>query len=135
MSRRLVPASACLLALGLAGCASSTSTAGFSGERHAAAQTVANLQSHATNAEDAKICKEDLAAGVVSRLGGARRCEAAIKSQLTEVDVPEVTIESIALGKRGTSATARVKSTYEGKKRITSVYLVKEGGKWRISAL
>jgi len=135
MSRRLLPASACLLALALAGCASSTSTAGFSGERHAAAQTVANLQSHATNAEDDKICGEDLAAAVVSRLGGAKRCETTIKSQLAEVDVPEVTVEAIVLGKDGSSATARVKSTYEGKKRISPVHLVKEAGKWKISAL
>jgi hypothetical protein len=123
-----------LLAVVLAGCGSATSTAGFSGEKHAVAQTIANLQSHATAAEEQKICSADLAASVVSRLGGTKPCEAAIKSQLTEVDSLEVSVESVDVASAGNSATASVRSIHEGKTKESTVSLVKEGGKWKISA-
>jgi hypothetical protein len=33
------------------------------------------------------------------------------------------------------TATARVKSVYSGKKRTSTVSLVKESGKWKVAAL
>ena len=74
-------------------------------------------------------------AAVVKRLGGAKRCEKAIKDQLAEIDSLEAKVESIQLGAAGTTATARVKSTHAGKSRVSTVMLVKEGGKWKVSAL
>jgi hypothetical protein len=124
-----------LSGLALSACASTTSTAAFKGQQHEVAQTLANLQSHATAAEEKKICGEDLALAAIRRLGGAKRCEAAIKSQLAEVDSLEVTVESVQIASDGTSATAEAVSVHEGKKRTSTVALVKEGGKWRISAL
>ena len=53
----------------------------------------------------------------MTRLGGAKGCEAAIKSQLTEVDSLEVTVEVGDVATGGKSASARVKSIHEGKKR------------------
>jgi monoamine oxidase len=124
-----------LIALGLAACGNTVSTSGFKGEQHAIAQTVANLQSDATAGDEKKICAKDLAAAVVKRLGGAKRCEKAIKDQLAEIDSLEAKVESIRLGAAGTTATARVKSTHAGKSRVSTVMLVKEGGKWKVSAL
>ena len=72
---------------------------------------------------------------VVSRLGGTKRCEEAIKKQLTEIDSLTVSVQSVKLAAGDTSATAAVTSVYEGKKRPSSVSLVKESGKWKISAL
>ncbi|HSZ05531.1 MAG TPA: hypothetical protein VK778_10075 [Solirubrobacteraceae bacterium] len=132
---RCLPALLCLplCAVALAACGATVSTAGFTGERHAVAQTISNFQAAATAAEQKKICAEYLAADVVSRLGGTKRCETAIKSQLTEVDSLEVTVESVTVAAGAKSASARVKSVHEGKKALSTLPLVKEGGKWKIS--
>jgi hypothetical protein len=134
---RRATASLCvpLLAVGLAACGNTVSTAGFKGEEHAAAQTISNLQSDATAAEQKKICTSDLASAVVRSLGGTKSCEQAIKNQLAEIDSLEVKVQSISLGAGGATATARVKSTYGGKSAYRTVTLVKEGGKWKVSGL
>lgn len=124
-----------LTALALAGCGNTVSTSAFKGAEQQVAQTIANLQADATAAEQGKICADDLAAAVVRRLGGAKGCEAAIKSQLQQVDSLEVSVQSVAVAPSGTTATAQVKSIHEGKSRPSAVSLVKEGGKWKISGL
>ena len=135
MHRPLVLLCLPLSALALTACGSTVSTAGFKGAQHEVAQTIANFQAAATAAEEKKICTEDLAAPLVARLGGTKRCEAAIKSQLTEVDSLEALVESVTLGPGGKTATAQVKSVHEGKKATSTVVLVDEGGKWKISGL
>jgi hypothetical protein len=123
-----------LLALGVAACGSSTvSTSGFSGEDRNVAQAISNLQSHATAGEEKKICANDLASDIVTRLGGASRCETAVKNQLSEVDSFELSVASIKLD--GTTATARVRSLKDGKNRLNTLTLVKEGSKWKTSEL
>jgi hypothetical protein len=122
-----------LLAFGVSACASTTASDSFKGEQHTVAQVISNLQSDVVASDPKKICTNDLASAVVSRLGSVKRCEAAIKNQLTEVDTPEVTIQSIQL--TGASATAQVQSTYAGKKRTGTLTLVKEGSRWKISRL
>jgi len=122
-----------LCALAVSACATATTTASFKGTEHAVAQTVVNLQSDATASEQKKVCSQDLAAAVVAGLGGIKGCEAAIKEQLAEIDAPEASVESVQVN--GTTAIAKVKSTFAGKKTLSSVALVEEGGKWKISAL
>jgi hypothetical protein len=124
-----------LSALALTGCGNTVSTASFKGVQHEVAQTIANFQAAATAAEQKKICTEDLAAPLVARLGGTKGCEAAIKSQLTEVDSLEATVESVTLGAGGKTATAQIRSVNEGKKATSGLALVEEGGKWKISGL
>ncbi len=124
-----------LLALALAGCGSAGSTSAFKGTEQQVAQTIANLQADATAAEQSKICADDLAAAVVTRLGGTKGCEAAIKSQLAQVDSLEVSVLSVKVAATGTTATAQVKSIHEGKSRASAVSLVKEGGEWKVSGL
>jgi hypothetical protein len=122
-------------ALALSACGSTVSTAGFKGEQHEVAQTISNLQADATAGEQRKICGDDLAATVIARLGGSKGCEEAIKKQLAEIDSLEVSVQSVKLAAGNARATAAVTSVYEGKKRPSSVSLVKEGGKWKVSAL
>jgi hypothetical protein len=123
-----------LLALAVTACGSSTvSTSGFSGEDRDVAQAISHLQSHATAGEEKKICAEDLAGVVVKRLGGAGRCETAIKNQLAEVDSFELSVTSIKLD--GTTATAIVRSVKGGKNRLSTLTLVREGSKWKTSEL
>jgi hypothetical protein len=122
-------------ALALAACGSTVSTASFKGEQHAVAQAIANLQSDATASEQKKVCANDLAASVVSRLGGSKGCEKALKAQLAEIDSLEASVKSIQIAAGGSAATATVKSTYAGKSRTGSVSLVKEGKSWKIAAV
>ena len=122
-----------LLATGIAACGSTVSTS-FKGERHAVAQTISNLQSHATALEAKKICGEDLASATVARLDtAAGGCKKAIETQLKEIDSFEVTVGSVQIS--GDKATARVKSIHTGKNRVDTLTLVREGGRWKISGL
>jgi len=129
-----VPAAvgAALCALAVAGCGT-TSSAGFSGEKHAVAQVIANLQSAAQAGEDSKICSEYVAKPIVARLGGKKGCEEAFKHQLSLVDNLEVTIESVSVAAGAHTASASVKATHSGKTRRENVSLVKEAGRWRVS--
>jgi hypothetical protein len=122
-----------LCPLVLAACGTTTSTANFKGTEHAVAQTVANLQSDITAGEQKKVCANDLAAAVVTRLGGTKGCEATIKNQVGQIDNTELQVESVKAA--GQQATARVKSIYKGKKRLTTVSFVEESGKWKIASL
>jgi hypothetical protein len=124
-----------LLALGVTACASTASSSSFKGEQHAVAQVIANFQSEATAGEAQKICASVLSTALTARLNAARGgCTEALKSQLNEVDSPELTIQSVKL-LGSTSATAQLKSTYSGKSKLSTMTLRKEGGKWKISGL
>ena len=132
--RALALGCAAALALGLSACAKAVSTSGLQGEAKAAAETIKNFQSDVTAGDEKKICKNDLARPLVTKLqksGGS--CEKAIKDQLTQVDSFEVTVEAMQVS--GATATAHVKSVYSGNSRKGTLTLAKEGAKWKISAL
>jgi len=129
----LIAAALCTLAL--AACGSTVATSAYSGEQRAVAQTISNLQADATAAEQKKICANDVSAEVVNRLGGTAGCEAAIKSQLGEVDNLEAKIKSIDVAAGATTATAQVSSTFAGKSTTATVSLVKEGKVWKVSGV
>jgi copper chaperone CopZ len=137
---RLTAALLCasLLAVGLEACGNTVSTSGFKGEAHEVAQAIANLQTDATARDEKKVCENDLASAVVKRLSSATGgCKQAIKNQLAEVDGFEVSVQSVQLGASATprTATAQVKSIYQGKTRSGTLSLVKEGGKWKVSSI
>jgi hypothetical protein len=121
------------LAGAIGGCGETVSTASFKGESRNVAQTISDFQSDVTARDQKKLCQRDLAASVTDRLtrsGGS--CQAALKNQLLQIDATDLTIQSIATS--GKRATAQVKSTYSGKNRVSTLALVKEGGRWKISA-
>jgi hypothetical protein len=143
-SLKRVPALLCgpLLAVGLAACASTVSTAGFKGEDHEVAQAISNLQADATAGSERKICANDLAHAVVARLNGTGRpslsaCEQAIKNQLAEVDSFELNVHAVQVNPttKPPTATATMKSVYAGKTHLDTVSLVKEAGKWKVSGV
>jgi hypothetical protein len=127
-----------LLAVSLAACSKTLSISAFKGEEHAVAQTISNLQADVTAGDEQKICTNDLAAAVAARLNSAPGgCKQAIKNQLTELDNFEVAVQSVHLSTAGAqpTATAHVTSTFGGKTKASTLSLVKEGGKWKISSL
>ncbi len=120
---------------GLTACgAAAVSTGSFTGEKKAVAQRISDFQTDATAADQKKVCHNDLAATVQAKLRAAGSdCEAALKSQLAQIDILELKIESIQVN--GAKASAIVKSTWSGKSRESTLGLVKEGSAWKISGL
>ncbi|HUH81873.1 MAG TPA: hypothetical protein VLZ06_11150 [Solirubrobacteraceae bacterium] len=123
----------CMCVPALAACGSTASTSSFKGVQHEVAQRVADLQSDVTSSDRGKICKNDLAGSIVTKLGGTKKCEESLKHQLAQIDNLETTIVSVKVAPDGKSATAGVKSTYEGKSREKTLPLVKEGASWKVS--
>ncbi len=133
--RPMAFATTALAALTMTACGTSTvSTGNFSGEAKAVAQRISNFQSDATALNEQKLCQNDLATVVLVRLRAAGgKCESALKTQLGEVDVFELKVQSIAV--TGAKASARVTSTWSGKTRPSTLQLVREGKTWKIAAL
>jgi Putative lumazine-binding len=121
------------LAVGVTACSGTTSTSSFKGESHEVAETVSNLTADATDLNQQKVCDNDLAATLTTRLGGSSGCQANLKKQLREIDALSLTIKSIAVN--GNKASARVQSTYSGKNRTSTLLLVKEGPHWKVSGV
>jgi hypothetical protein len=127
-----------LLAVGIAACGSSVTTNTFKGEEHEVARAISNLQADASAGDQQKLCKEDLAGSIVGVLSRARGgCNQAIKNQLAEIDNFEVSIHAVHVTGTGPhlTATATVKSIKAGKTRPSTVTLVKEAGRWKVSGL
>jgi hypothetical protein len=98
------------------------------------AQRISDFQADVTGSNEQKVCQNDFAAAVRSRLqtaGGG--CPAALRHQLKQIDTLELTIKSIEV--KGATASASVKSTWSGKSQNSTLRLVKEGSAWRIAAL
>ena len=126
--------SASMLAIGLGACGTSVSTGSYKGPSKAVVQRISDFQTDVTASEEKKLCANDLARAVQTRLQAAgSNCVQALKKQLGAIQNFELTVKSIAV--HGTSATARVSSTWSGKQRTSTMQLVKEGGAWKIAAL
>lgn len=131
LSHLVAISGAATCALALAACGETVSTGSFKGESRGVAETVADFQKDATAADEKKLCQNDLAATLTKRLAAAGGCQAALKEQLKQVDALSLTLESVAVN--GANAQARVKSTWAGKNRLSTLLLVKEGARWKIS--
>jgi hypothetical protein len=123
-----------VLAIGLGACGTTVSTGNYKGESKAVVQRISDFQTDVTAGEESKLCDRDLASVVQTRLrAGGGDCVQALKRQLGAIQNFELTVKSIAV--HGTSATARVSSTWSGKQRTSTMRFVKEGGAWKIAAL
>ena len=78
---RLLPVSLLVLfAVVLGGCATSVAVSSFSGEKHAVAQKVADLEADTIARHQQRVCADDLSSALVARLNKAPGgCERAIK--------------------------------------------------------
>ena len=139
--KRAAAAVACgLLVSGLAGGAKAVSTSAFKGEQHEVAQALSDLQADVTASDEKKICANDLARAIVARLDASPGgCRKAIKDQLAEIDNDELAVESggvqLGPGAPPRRATARVRTIFSGKTARSTLSLVKEGNRWKVSGL
>ncbi len=133
-TRAVSPLIAVVLALGVNACGGTVTTSNFKGEAHAVAQRISDLQSDVSAASEQKICEQDFSRAARARLSTAgNSCKQALKRQLGSIDDYELTVEKIAVS--GSTATARVRSTWAGKLSTNTLKLVKEGGNWRIEGI
>lgn len=126
-----------LLAVALAGCAStgSVSTSGLTGAQKQIATTISNFQSDAESNSPAKICSDDLAPSVVAALStGGHTCPQAITDQLKVVDSFNLSLANNAIKVNGDTATAAVEDTQSGTtSHVDIVTLEKSGSTWKIA--
>jgi hypothetical protein len=136
LARALMPA---VLALGLlaGGCASSgsvDSSKDFRGQQRLVAATVEDLESAASDGDEGKICRELLARSLSARLArSGRGCAQTVKDAVKDADSSDLAVRSVRID--GTRATAAVEEDLGDADRMSTVGLVKEGGRWRIARL
>lgn len=136
LARFAIVASACL-ALTLGGCSltpsSSANTSGFTGTKATIATKINQLASDVSSSDGLDICENVLATSVRAKLNKVGSCQTIIKNQIKTIDDNTITIEKISLA--GTTATATVQSTFNGKKVDSSMTLAKQSGGWRIATI
>ena len=131
-----------LLAISLAGCTQEKdSSEKFTGPKRSVAQAIEDLQEAGRKGDAKKVCADLLASSVVKRVTTpAKTCTKVVDQQLDDADTFELEVVSVSLdgatsGAGASHATARVKSTDNGKDRFDLFTLVKESGRWRIQSL
>jgi hypothetical protein len=132
IKRSCSPILVALVAVSLAACGSTVATGNFKGESKAVAERISDFQSNVTAGSEQKLCANDLARTVRTRLHDAHSsCQQALKNQLGAIDDYELAVEKVAV--HGATATALVKSTWSGRQRLSTLTLVKEGSVWKIA--
>jgi hypothetical protein len=119
------------LALSACGQGQSSSADKFTGEQQRVAQAVEDLQSAGASRDEAELCSRVLAKDLVDRLAaGTRSCTQEVERALGDADEFDLTVQSVQVS--GTTATARVK---DGRDRVQTLRLVREGSDWKVAAL
>lgn len=142
-SRLVIVAGACV-AVALGGCSltpsASSNSGGFTGTSADVATTLNLLASDGNSANGADICAKVLSTALVkslNRVAAAANkgdtCATVIDNQLKTVDDFSLTIKTIVI--KGSTATARVQTTYLGKKVVSGVGLIDESAGWRIASI
>ena len=139
MHRRALPAVIAAVALLAGGCGATTSSddetpPALRGEQQLVAQAIEDLQKAATEGDEERICRELLAKALAERFGGTGRdCERRVHDALENTDTTDLSVRSVAV--TGNTARARVEAERGDADRVTTVGLIKEGARWRISRL
>lgn len=137
MRRLSAPLAAVLAAALLAGCAGQSSTDNakrYQGDRKAVAQVVDDFAS-AIKKRDAKtLCATILAPSLTGHLHqGVRDCQDVVGDQAKDASTYDLKVQSIQVS--GTTATARVRSQFDGEDRTSTLELTRQGKAWRISGI
>ena len=138
MGTRVLVATSLALAALMAGCTASgsknDSSADFQGANAQVATTIEDLESAASNGDEAEICGRLLAARLVDRLSArGRDCRSVVHDAVEDADTSNLTVQSVRI--TGDTATARVKEETGDHDRIATVGLVREAGRWKIARL
>ena len=120
--------------LALSGCAPSggqgVDTGRFQGDSKKVAQALDDLSSAARRKDGQRACAQLLSRRIVDALDKAGGCQKAMDDQFGDADVFKLDVQSITVN--GDRATARVKSDFNGTKRVSTIPLVRETNSWRV---
>jgi hypothetical protein len=129
---RAATVAAVVLALGLAGCTTTKTTAAkFTGTKGQVAQVVADLEQAGQRKDAQKICTQILAEELVRQLSDAgTSCQSEMKKAIDDADDYDLTVKSVTV--KGSQATAVVR---RGDKGPTATFrFVRENGGWRATS-
>jgi hypothetical protein len=133
--RRLV--ALLLPVLALAGCAPAgggVDTGKFKGDAKKVAKTLDDLADAGRRGDAQRICSQLLSRRRVDALDrGGRTCSDVVDDQVDDADVFTLDVDSISV--TGNTATARVRSQYDGDKVPRTALLVRESGRWRLDGI
>jgi hypothetical protein len=134
---RRLPLVACLLVPALAGCGAASTTDNakdFTGEKKAVAQTLDDFSKAARDSDEKEICTSLLSRARVRQLDASpQRCTGAISDQLDAAGDDKLDVKTIVVS--GSNATATVVSKFNGDDRRSTLTLVDEDGRWRLSGV
>jgi hypothetical protein len=138
VARRTILILTAMVAFGAAGCGAQTaddSSDDFRGDERLVAQAVEDLQSAAQRGEGEQLCTQVLARVLVQRFeqAGDGTCADAVTDAVRDADTLETTVEDVTV--TGQNATARVQADAGARDETSTLELVREGDRWKISAL
>ena len=123
-----------LLAVAIAGCGQSQSSAGdFKGAEKDVADTIEQLQTSAQNRKPEDICSEVLARALVDRLkSSGTDCVDEMEKVIGDADDFELDVTKVTI--TGTTASATVKARRGDRDdAVTNFALAREDKKWRLT--
>jgi hypothetical protein len=138
LARTPLAAALAALALAATGCtatgsSSSGSSTDFKGEQKLVADTIDDLSSAAGKGDQDTICATLLASDIVQRLDARGGCRNVVDGALKDADTSDVAPDRVTVS--GTTAEARVKTKIGDHDRFSTLRLVKQAGRWKISSL
>jgi len=127
-------AAAAVLVAGCAGQQTSNNADDFSGEDKAVAQVVDDLAEAGMKGEAGDICNTLFTAEVADALNqGNRNCQDAVDDQLDDASSFELDVVKVDV--TGDTATAVVRSEFDGTEEDRALSFQKVNGTWRIAGL
>lgn len=136
VARPLVAACLAALTLSACGAADEDSSTDFRGEERLVANVVEDLSDAGAERDADAICgllSEDLIKQIRTTAGGKATCADAVDDAVEDADAFAIDVKSVNVD--GTGATAVVESKANDDEIRDTLTLVKESGRWKISAL
>lgn len=136
VARPLVAACVAALTLSACGAADDDSSTDFKGEDRLVANVVEDLSDAGAERDADAICgllSEDLIKKIRATAGGKATCADAVDDAVEDADAFEIDVRSVKVD--GTGATVVVESKENDDEVRDTLSLVKEAGRWKISAL
>jgi copper chaperone CopZ len=137
--RPAVPTAALAAALAVAGCGGgggqSDDLERFEGAERQVADVVVDLRDTARRGDSERLCSTVLSQELVTRFeqAGGEGCAAAVEEAIRDADSFDLTVQEVEV--QGDQATARVRSQAGEREQTDVIRLVRERGRWRVSAL
>jgi hypothetical protein len=124
----------------VSGCAPANSggvdTGRFTGAEKAVATTLSDLADAGRKRDGARVCAQLLSKRIVDRLDqGTNSCRNALDDQLDAADTFDINVGAGDIKVTGATATARVRSDFNGKKVPRTLRLVLEQRRWRLDSV